>query len=267
LPGDVVRCYFAAGDIDIMRVNFIDDNGKIDWQACGNSIKSFLIVKIPMKKLMFVFLLSSSVAVVQGLTPEEREMIGDAIVAGDTNVFLQLADKCPPEDNQYWDLQFFKAVMLYELGQYPQAIELFSIVKDAAPVYAIRSYQGISVAKEKSGDKAGADFALKASKELADEGTRMMLEGDDKGAIKYYSDYLAANPKCTNTIVYASLAILLEARDQKKKPWQPAKNGSKRCRSVPPPSVNVAMLNGSWEIKPERRLISTRSNALVEGWM
>lgn len=167
-----------------------------------------------MKKLMLVFLLSSSAAVAQGLTPEERQMSGDAIVAGDTNVFLQLADKCPPEDNQYWDLQFFKAVMFYEMGQYPQAIELFAIVKDAAPAYAIRSYQGISNAKEKSGDKAGADSASKTAQQLADEGTQMIRKGDDKGAIKYYSDYLEANPKCTNAVVYASLANLLEARDQ-----------------------------------------------------
>ena len=167
-----------------------------------------------MKNLMLVFLLSSSIAVAQSLTPDDREMIANAIMAGDTNVFLRLADKCPPDDNQYWDLQFFKAAMFCETQQYSQAIELFSIVKDAAPAYAIRSYQGISVAKDKLGDKTGADSALKTSKELADEGTRMMRAGNDKGAIKYYSDYLAANPTCSNAVVYASLANLLEAHAQ-----------------------------------------------------
>jgi len=167
-----------------------------------------------MKRLMTVFLLFPCMSFAQGLTPEECKMIPNAIIAGDTNVFLQLAAKCLPEDNQYWDLQFFKAVMFYEMKQYPQAIELFSIVKDAAPVYALRSYQGISAAKEKLGDKAGADSALKASKELEDTGVRMLREGDDKGAIKYYSDHLVANPKCSNAVVYASLAYLFEAHRQ-----------------------------------------------------
>ena len=167
-----------------------------------------------MKMLMLVFLLSSSVVTAQCLTPEEHKMLPHVFISGDTNLLLRFIDKCSLKDNLYWELQFFMAGTLNEMGQYSQAIELFSIVKDAAPVYAIRSYQGISVAKKKLGDTASADFALKVSKELEDAGTRMLREGDDKGAIKYYSDHLVANPNCSNAVVYASLAYLFEAHGE-----------------------------------------------------
>ena len=167
-----------------------------------------------MKKLMFVFLLSACVSVAQVFTPEEIKTLGDALIYGDTNVFFRLADKCPPEDNLYWGLQFSKSALLYEHGQYDQAIALASLVKDAAPAFAIRSYQGIAAANAKKGDDSGSLAARHMVDKLSDGGTPLMRKSDYKGAIKFYSELLAANPACTNTIVFASLAYAQEVLGQ-----------------------------------------------------
>ena len=167
-----------------------------------------------MKELILVFLLSSSTVFAQVLTPEEHKMLPDVLTSGDTNLLSRFAEKCTVNDNLYWDLQFFMAVALYEMKQYTQAIELLSIVKDAAPTLAIQCYQGIGMAKEKLGDVVGYKCALSMADKLSNAGTPLMRRSDYKGAIKYYSEFLAATPSCTNAIVFASLAYAQERLDQ-----------------------------------------------------
>jgi len=148
----------------------------------------------------------------QGLTPDEIETLQYAFMS-DTNIYFRLADKCPSSDNIYWELQFGKAVLLYESKQYAQAIDLFLLVKDAAPAFAARSYQCMGMAKAEQGDAAGSKIASQTAETLYDAGTKIMHSQNYTEAIKYYSSLLSANPICTNAIVFASLAYAQERLD------------------------------------------------------
>jgi tetratricopeptide (TPR) repeat protein len=170
------------------------------------------------------------------LAENSQEQLQRAVLAGDADAIIELADSASETDAHYVPAQLAKAVVLSEKQRYDESIAAYSKAIDAAPEDAVEAYMGRSMVKRKKGDQKGADADAEKAKKLRAKGKSLYLhqlnqrvaarpeDADallaralDKLNAKAYEDairdfdaYIVSVAHCDNSMVYASKAYAQE---------------------------------------------------------
>lgn len=101
---------------------------------------------------------------------DSRALLANAVVAGDGDAIINLADSTRETDALYASAQLLKAIVLAEKQRYDDSISAYSKVISAAPEDAVEAYMGRSMVKRMKGDQKGADADVEQVKMLREEG-------------------------------------------------------------------------------------------------